>query len=127
MVLLSQFMRSSDDSRKAAKKSRSQRQTPSKWRFTLHGYILQSFVAIAAVTTVLSAGSAYSVMKLGAIATKTFDESLMSVSFARKAATDFAKIDEAILALQLATSNTNSASLLRDIRKNAQALHEDLI
>ncbi|MBV1707977.1 MAG: EAL domain-containing protein [Hyphomicrobiales bacterium] len=98
-----------------------------KWLLTVNGSILQAFLALAAVTTFLSAGTARSVMQLGAIATKTFDESLMSVSFARKAATDFAKIEEAILALQTPHSRTRVSDLVQEIKADAVKLHQDLI
>ena len=98
-----------------------------KWLLTVNGSILQAFLAIAVVTILLSIGTARSVMQLGAIATKTFDESLMSVSFARKAATDFARIEESILALQMPHTSTKVDNLVRQIKSDSIKLHEDLM
>ncbi len=127
MQFLAQPLRANESSHEPQRGTGWRRLLGTKWLLTVNGSILQAFLALAAVTILLSAGTARSVMQLGAIATKTFDESLMSVSFARKAATDFARIEEAILALQMPHSNTKAEDLVLQIKSDAIKLHQDLM
>jgi diguanylate cyclase (GGDEF)-like protein len=64
-------------------------------RGTIRGRILLAFLAMSVITGALGGYAAVGVKHAGALVAKTFDESLMSVSYARAAAADLAAMQAA--------------------------------
>ena len=57
---------------------------------TIRGRILIAFLVMSVITAALSAYATLGITHAGALVEQTFDESLMSINYARAAATDFA-------------------------------------
>src|ERR1700685_3605274 len=71
-----------------------------RWRFavmraaalcmTIRGRILIAFLVMSVITAALGAYAAFGIRNAGVLVDKTFDESLMSINYARAAAAGFA-------------------------------------
>jgi len=76
--------------------TRGKRVSPFAWLArlagTIRGRILLALLAINIITTALGGYSAVVIERAGVLAAKTFDESLMSINYARAAAADFANM-----------------------------------
>jgi hypothetical protein len=57
---------------------------------TIRGRILVAFLVMSVITASLGGYAAFGIRDAGVLVDKTFDESLMSINYARAAATDFA-------------------------------------
>src|ERR1700692_746606 len=62
---------------------------------TIRGRILVAFLAMSVITGALGAYAAFGMKHAGALVARTFDESLMSINYARAAAADFATMQAA--------------------------------
>ncbi len=93
---------------------------------TIRGRILVAFLAMSTITAILGGYAALNTQNAGALVRKTFDESLMSINYARAAATDFA-IMRAVFARRWIADNTAiRADLEKQIERLAKTLNEDL-
>ncbi len=59
---------------------------------TIRGRILFAFLAMSVITAALGGYAALGLKQAGLLVAKTFDESLMSINYARAAAADFAEM-----------------------------------
>ena len=57
---------------------------------TIRGRILVAFLLMSTITAALGGYAIWGIRDAGTLVRKTFDESLMSINYARAAATDFA-------------------------------------
>ena len=57
---------------------------------TIRGRILVAFLIMSVITAALGAYATHGIKNAGVLVDKTFDESLMSINYARAAAADFA-------------------------------------
>src|SRR5688500_11640184 len=60
------------------------------FRRTIRGQILVAFLLMSTITAALGVYAVFGISRAGTLVTKTFDESLMSINYARAAAADFA-------------------------------------
>jgi len=70
---------------------------------TIRGRILVAFLVMSVITAALGAYAAMDIRNAGFLVDKTFDESLMSINYARAAATDFAAMRAAFARRWIAT------------------------
>ena len=78
---------------------------------TIRGRILVAFLVISMITAVLGGYATWSIKDAGVLVDKTYDESLMSINYARAAATDFAAMRAAFARRWIATDPAMRASL----------------
>jgi Four helix bundle sensory module for signal transduction len=71
---------------------------------TIRGRIIIAFLITSVITGVLGAYATMNIRRAGVLVEKTFDQSLMSINYARAAATDFAAM-QAAFARRLMASN----------------------
>src|SRR6516225_4890857 len=69
---------------------------------TIRGRILVAFLIMSVITAMLGAYATMGIRNAGLLVDKTFDESLMSINFARAAASDFAAMRAAFARLWIA-------------------------
>ena len=62
---------------------------------TIRGRILTAFLAMSVITAALGGYAALGIRRAGVLVSKTFDESLMSINYARAASADFAAMQVA--------------------------------
>src|SRR6478609_4715965 len=93
---------------------------------TIRGRILVAFLVMSVITAALGGYAALGIRDAGVLVDKTFDESLMSINFARAAATDFAAMRAAFARQWIATDSEMRASLNADIAKLSKTLSDDL-
>jgi hypothetical protein len=70
---------------------------------TIRGRILIAFLVMSAITGALGVYTTKSTRDTGTLVEKTFDRSLMSINYARAAATDFAAMRAAFARLWIAS------------------------
>src|SRR5579863_10584127 len=93
---------------------------------TIRGRILIAFLVMSVITAALGAYATMGVRNAGLLVDKTFDESLMSINYARAAATDFAAMRAAFARRWIATDPDMRAALDREIEKLNKSLSGDL-
>src|SRR5882672_4109159 len=93
---------------------------------TIRGRILVAFLIMSMITAALGAYATMGVRNAGLLVDKTFDESLMSINYARAAATDFAAMRAAFARRWIATDSDMRAALDDEFDKLGTSLSEDL-
>ena len=93
---------------------------------TIRGRILIAFMVMSMITASLGVYATFGIRDAGVLVDKTFDESLMSINYARAAATDFAAMRAAFARLWIANDTATRAKLDNDIKDLAKTLDEDL-
>ncbi|HUD85576.1 MAG TPA: EAL domain-containing protein [Xanthobacteraceae bacterium] len=93
---------------------------------TIRGRILVAFLIMCVITAALGAYTTMGVRNAGLLVDKTFDESLMSINYARAAATDFAAMRAAFARRWIATDAVMRAALDKEIEKLNKSLEEDI-
>src|SRR5580704_11276839 len=93
---------------------------------TIRGRILVAFLIMSIITAALGAYATLGIRNAGVLVDKTFDESLMSINYARAAAADFAAMRAAFARQWIATDPDTRAALDREIDKLGASLAEDL-
>src|ERR1700722_20311353 len=93
---------------------------------TIRGRILVAFLVMSVITAALGAYATMGVRNAGLLVDKTFDESLMSINYARAAATDFAAMRAAFARRWIATDSDMRAALDDEFDKLGTSLTEDL-
>ena len=93
---------------------------------TIRGRILVAFLIMSVITAALGAYATLGIRNAGVLVDKTFDESLMSINYARAAAADFAAMRAAFARQWIATSPEMRAALDKEIDKLSASLAEDL-
>jgi diguanylate cyclase (GGDEF)-like protein len=67
-----------------------------QWFDTIRGRILVAFLAMSVITGALGIYSAQGINRAGMLVSRTYDQSLMSINYARAAAADFASMKAAV-------------------------------
>ncbi len=93
---------------------------------TIRGRILVAFLIMSVITAAFGAYATMGISNAGLLVDKTFDESLMSINYARAAATDFAAMRAAFARRWIATDPQMRAALDDEIDKLSKSLSEDL-
>ncbi len=93
---------------------------------TIRGRILIAFLVMSVITAALGAYATLGIRHAGVLVDKTFDESLMSINYARAAAADFAAMRAAFARQWIAGNPQMRAALDKDIDKLNTSLSEDL-
>ena len=93
---------------------------------TIRGRILVAFLVMCVITAALGAYATMGVRNAGLLVDKTFDELLMSINYARAAATDFAAMRAAFARRWIATDSDMRAALDDEFDKLGTSLSEDL-
>src|SRR5476651_1837710 len=78
---------------------------------TIRGRILIAFLVMSAITAALGGYATLGIKDAAILVDKTYDESLMSINYARAAATDFAAMRAAFARLWIATDPAMRAKL----------------
>src|SRR3974377_1538536 len=98
----------------------------SRLRMTIRGRILIAFLVMSVITAAVGAYATMGVRNAGLLVDKTFDESLMSINYARAAATDFAAMRAAFARQWIAAAPQLRAALDEQIEKLGNSLEADL-
>jgi diguanylate cyclase (GGDEF)-like protein len=93
---------------------------------TIRGRILIAFLAMSVVTAALGLYAVQHIREAGDLASRTFDQSLMSVSYARAAQTDFAEMQGFFVRQLLARTDGERQALDGKIEALHTSLVEDL-
>src|SRR4051812_785796 len=93
---------------------------------TIRGRILVAFLVMSMITAALGGYATFGIKEAGVLVDKTYDESLMSISYARAAATDFATMQAAFARLWIATDPQMRAKLNGEVESFNKALADDL-
>src|SRR5271170_7826063 len=84
---------------------------------TIRGRILIAFLVMSVITAALGAYATLGIRHAGVLVDKTFDESLMSINYARAAAADFAAMRAAFARQRIAGDPQMRATLAAEIDK----------
>ena len=93
---------------------------------TIRGRILVAYLIMSVITAALGAYATLGIKDAGVLVDKTFDESLMSINYARAAAADFAAMRAAFARQWIATDSQTRAALDKEIDKLSRSLSGDL-
>jgi diguanylate cyclase (GGDEF)-like protein len=93
---------------------------------TIRGRILIAFLVMSVITATLGAYATLGIRHAGVLVDKTFDESLMSINYARAAAADFAAMRAAFARQWIAGDADTRAALDKEIDKLSASLGGDL-
>ncbi|MGA2792280.1 MAG: EAL domain-containing protein [Roseiarcus sp.] len=93
---------------------------------TIRGRILIAFLAMSVITAALGGYAALGMQHAGALVAKTFDESLMSINYARAAAADFAGMQAAFTRRMVTHDPGVRRQLDEAVDGLARSLSEDL-
>ena len=93
---------------------------------TIRGRILVAFLVMSVITAALGAYATMGIRNAGLLVDKTFDESLMSINYARAAATDFAAMRAAFARRWIATDPAMRAALDDEMTKLSESLSADI-
>ncbi len=93
---------------------------------TIRGRILFAFLTMSLLTGALGLYAIGGIQRVGDLVYRTYDESLMSINYARATAADFAKMRAAFARRSVAAEPAVVASLDGEITDLATALAEDL-
>ena len=96
------------------------------FRKTIRGRILVAFLLMSAITASLGGYAIWGIQDAGVLVRKTFDQSLMSINYARAAATDFAAMRAVFARRWIADDPDMRASLDEQIEGLAKTLRDDL-
>jgi diguanylate cyclase (GGDEF)-like protein/PAS domain S-box-containing protein len=96
------------------------------WRGTIRGWILVAFLAMSMITGALGVYTTFGITKAGVLVAKTFDQSLMSINYARAAAADFASMQAAIARRWITTDADIRHQLDQKVEALEQSLADDL-
>src|SRR6202162_5076672 len=96
------------------------------WLRTIRGGILVAFLIMSVITAALGSFAVRSISRAGVFVAKTFDESLMSINYARAASTDFEAMRAAFARRWIATDSDMRAALDDEFDKLGTSLSEDL-
>src|SRR5215468_2945697 len=92
---------------------------------TIRGRILIAFLIMTVITGGLGIYATFGIRRAGVLVDKTFDESLMSINYARAAAADFAAM-QAIFARRLMASRSDAHEVDQNIQDLEKSLADDL-
>ena len=93
---------------------------------TIRGRILVAFLLMSAITASLGGYAIWGIQDAGILVRKTFDQSLMSINYARAAATDFAAMRAVFARRWIAGDPDMRANLDEQIESLAKTLRDDL-
>ncbi len=93
---------------------------------TIRGQILVAFLVMSAITASLGGYAVWGIQDAGILVRKTFDESLMSINYARAAATDFAAMRAVFARRWIADDPDMRNNLDQQIEGLAKTLRDDL-
>ena len=93
---------------------------------TIRTQILICCLLMSAITAALGVYATSGIRHASDLVTKTFDESLMSINYARAAAADFSNMRAASVRRLMATDPASRAALDKEIDGLEKTLHEDL-
>ena len=93
---------------------------------TIRGRISVAFLIMSMITAALGGYATFGIKDAGILVDKTFDESLMSINYARAAATDFAAMRAAFARRWVASDLAMRARLDSEINTLNKALSDDL-
>ena len=93
---------------------------------TIRGRILVAFLIMSMITAALGGYATFGIKDAGILVDKTFDESLMSINYARAAATDFAVMRANFARLWIANDPAMRERLEGEIETLMRTLSEDL-
>src|SRR5476651_1069263 len=93
---------------------------------TIRGRILVAFLVMSTITAALGGYATLGIKDAAILVDKTYDESLMSINYARAAATDFAAMRAAFARLWIAEDPATRAKLEHEISALTKTLNDDL-
>src|ERR1700730_14550596 len=93
---------------------------------TIRGRILIAFILMSMITATLGGFAIMSVQRAGVLVEKTFNESLMSINYARAAAADFAAMRAAFAQRWITSDLHMRLELDRKVELLQQSLADDL-
>src|SRR5580698_5235739 len=93
---------------------------------TIRGRILVAFLIMSMITATLGVYTTMGVRNAGMLVDKTFDESLMSINYARAAATDFASMRAAFARRWIENDANTRREFETEIDTLGKSLLEDL-
>jgi len=93
---------------------------------TIRSQIFLAFLAIGAITATLGGYATFSIRSAGTLVTKTFDETLMSINYARAAAADFAAVQATFLRREASLDQATRQRLDGQIESLMDTLNDDL-
>jgi diguanylate cyclase (GGDEF)-like protein/PAS domain S-box-containing protein len=93
---------------------------------TIRGRILIAFLIMSMITAALGGYATFGIKDAGTLVDKTFDESLMSINYARAAANDFAAMRAAFARMWIATDNDMRGKLENEINTLTKTIADDL-
>jgi len=93
---------------------------------TIRGRILIAFLVMSMITAAVGGYATFGIKDAGILVDKTYDESLMSINYARAAATDFAAMRAAFARMWIATDPATRAKLDTEVETLTSTLHDDL-
>ena len=96
------------------------------FRSTIRGRILVAFLIMSMITAALGFYAIMGISRAGLLVSKTFDESLMSINYARAAAADFAAMRAAFARRWIASDETMRANLDKIVDDLGHSLADDL-
>jgi diguanylate cyclase (GGDEF)-like protein len=98
-----------------------------QWRSgTIRSQIFLAFLAISAITATLGGYATFGIRNAGTLVTKTFDETLMSINYARAAAADFAAVQAVFLRREASPDPIIRQRLDDQIETLIDTLNDDL-
>ena len=98
------------------------RRLVASFRMTIRGRILIAFLVMSMITAALGGYATWGIKDAGVLVRKTYDQSLMSINYARAAATDFAAMRAAFARRWIATDPAMRATLDEQIENLAKTL-----
>ncbi|WP_237482847.1 EAL domain-containing protein [Lichenibacterium dinghuense] len=93
---------------------------------TIRARILIAFLIMTAITAALGSFAVVRLQEVGQLMTRTYDQSLMSVNYARAAAADFAAMENAFIRCSLATDPAEVGRLRQSVGTLHTSLLEDI-
>ena len=93
---------------------------------TIRGRIIVAFLVISMIAVVLGSYATMSIRNAGALVDKTYDQSLMSINYARAAAADFAAMRAAFARQWIAAEPAMRAKLDDEVTRLSLSLADDL-
>src|SRR6516225_2802966 len=93
---------------------------------TIRGRILIAFLIMTVITAALGGYAARGISRAGVLVARTFDESLMSINYARAAATDFAAMRAALARRFIASDPGLRAAFDNEVENLSVSLSQDL-
>jgi len=93
---------------------------------TIRSQIFLAFLAIGAITATLGGYATFGIRGAGTLVTKTFDETLMSINYARAAAADFAAVQATFLRREASVDPVIRERLDNQIESLMDTLNDDL-